>query len=167
MFYNCSNVNYRISDVIYGEALSNRHNLNVWNVRYENSHRKFNSLLEDDKIAIEAFIDEVPDFSLQGTTTIKSIHPLVLQIEKDREIVLPNNPSNIKKFGIDDSTGPIMHGRVKVLCDDAQVAKCFYENNKLVVLAPSNTGSTTLRIVDQLVVGSPEIDIPVNIMPVS
>lgn len=63
---------------MYGEALSTPYNSNVWNVRYENSHRKFNSLLEDDKIALEAFINEVPDFSIRDSTIIKSIQPLIL-----------------------------------------------------------------------------------------
>ena len=60
-----------------------------------------------------------------------------------------------------------MQGRVKVLCDDGQVAKCFNEGNKFVVIAPSTIGSTTLRVVDQLVVGSPAITIPLNVISIN
>ena len=46
----------------YGKIISSREGSNQWHIRYENGDRKFNSLLEDDKISIKAYIDEVKDF---------------------------------------------------------------------------------------------------------
>lgn len=80
--------------------------------------------MEDDTLKMNAFIRDLSDSSLTDSILIKTIQPLTLSLEQ-KSLILPNNPNNIKKIQIDETSGEIIPGRFKVKCDDTNIIKCY------------------------------------------